>query len=612
MSATRLSRFVAALLLAAATQAYATNFVWNNPGGGNWSAPTNWSPNGTPGANDSVYISNAGIYTITLDTTNITIANLMLGGPVGQQTLATTNYPLTLASNISSLVGSNGVFLLQGGVFSGDLTVNGQLDWTGGQLGNTPNTVTITTNGVATLAGVNGTDYTLGEYVTNSGRFDLDSGNLNIDWCDFHGQFNNGPSGWLLVQTNVSIDGCASGLGLVNQGTVQARSGTEATFINAIFNNNGALDVQTGTVNIGGTGGGAGLFEAEAGATLVFSDNYEVDGILSGAGTNVLANGTLLLTGTNATSNTLLSGGTLMGVGGVLSGLTTWTSGAIGDAAGGITLASNGILALEGAANTDYSVGEYFTNAGTILLQSGNLQLNWVNYGLLVNLPGGLVNFASDGSIDDLGGSPGLFNFGTVRKSGGTNVSYINTTFINTGTLDVQSGVVDINPSDLNYSLTGGTIHIGISSSNAFGQVALSGNPAVLDGTISANLNNGYVPAAGNTFAVVTFSSSSGAFTNVNLPAAVAWQTTYGATNFVLTAQARTAPALTAPKWFARNQFEFSFSAATLTNYTIQYSTNLVNWTSILELLGTNGSGTLTIIDPNATNNARFYRIVSP
>ena len=54
MSATRLSRFVAALLLAAATQAYATNFVWNNPGGGNWSAPTNWSPNGTPGANDSV------------------------------------------------------------------------------------------------------------------------------------------------------------------------------------------------------------------------------------------------------------------------------------------------------------------------------------------------------------------------------------------------------------------------------------------------------------------------------------------------------------------------------------------------------------------------------
>lgn len=176
----------------------------------------------------------------------------------------------------------------------------------------------------------------------------------------------------------------------------------------------------------------------------------------------------------------------------------------------------------------------------------------------------------------------------------------------------MQSGVVDINPSDLNYSLTGGTIHIGISSSNAFGQVALSGNPAVLDGTISANLNNGYVPAAGNTFAVVTFSSSSGAFTNVNLPAAVAWQTTYGATNFVLTAQARTAPALTAPKWFARNQFEFSFSAATLTNYTIQYSTNLVNWTSILELLGTNGSGTLTIIDPNATNNARFYRIVSP
>ncbi|HEX7617929.1 MAG TPA: putative Ig domain-containing protein, partial [Verrucomicrobiae bacterium] len=55
------------------------------------------------------------------------------------------------------------------------------------------------------------------------------------------------------------------------------------------------------------------------------------------------------------------------------------------------------------------------------------------------------------------------------------------------------------------------------------------------NGTLSANLNNGYVPATGSTFDVLTYSSVSGLFTNFLPPFAVAMQTNYGATKLTLT-----------------------------------------------------------------------------
>jgi hypothetical protein len=452
---------------------------------------------------------------------------------------------------------------------------------------------------------VNGTGYTIGEFVTNSGTIQLQSGNLYIDWFDYWGQINNLTNGLVDVQADVSID-ANSGQGLINQGTVQKSGGTGVSGINSVFSNSGTLDVQTGTVSLNGTGSGGGLFEAEAGATLVFSNNYEVDGVLSGAGTNVIADGTFTLTGSMTISNTVLEGGTLMGNNGVMSGLITWTSGALGNALGGVTLAANGVLVLAGANGTDYPLGEYFTNAGTILLQSGNLQLDWVEpqYGELINLPGATVTFASDVSIDDVGGSPGLFNQGTVRKSGGAGVSGINTALNNSGTLDVQTGTVSVNAA---CSLTGGTLNFGINGLGNFGQVVLSENPATLDGSVSANLNNGYVPSAGSSFPVVTFAAESGMFAHALLPPGFVWQTNYGATAFSF---AVSTPVLATPRWLGNGQFQFTFNTVAGSAYTIQYSTNLIHWTSVLELQG-NGT-TLTLIDLNATDKARFYRILSP
>jgi hypothetical protein len=71
----------------------------------------------------------------------------------------------------------------------------------------------------------------------------------------------------------------------------------------------------------------------------------------------------------------------------------------------------------------------------------------------------------------------------------------------------------------------------------------------------------------------------------------------------------RAALVLTAPQWTEDGQFEFTFYTNPGLEYTIQYSTNLTDWTSALTFVG-NGA-TMMIIDPNsARGGRRFYRVV--
>ena len=94
-----------------------------------------------------------------------------------------------------------------------------------------------------------------------------------------------------------------------------------------------------------------------------------------------------------------------------------------------------------------------------------------------------------------------------------------------------QSGVISL---DGTYSLTGGTLNVGINNQTDFGQIALSGN-ATLDGAFSANLNNGFVPTNNSSFQVLTYGSASGTFTNVAAAAPPIWETNFTATGMTLT-----------------------------------------------------------------------------
>jgi hypothetical protein len=284
---------------------------------------------------------------------------------------------------------------------------------------------------------------------------------------------------------------------------------------NAVITANGSYTV---TLNTSATVGSLTLGGASGAQTLTNAVN-----------TLTLNNASVV----NANGVLALGGGTLSGVGRLtVNGQFNWTGGSI--ASSTLTVATNGVLVLAGQTNTDYPLSGILTNAGTVRLVSGNLQIDHYNTGQgeLINLPGALVDMKADVSIDLVSTWPASFiNYGTVRKSGGTGTSSIYPIFNNFGLLDVQSGIVSLSGS---YNLTNGTLNFGISSLASFGKISLSGSPAKLAGTLSANLNNGYVPAAGNSFAVLTYGSRTGTFTNFNLPFAVAWQTNYGSTAFNL------------------------------------------------------------------------------
>ena len=62
----------------------AADIVWTNTAGGNWSVAANWSPNQAPSTNDIAWITNNGIYTVTLDT-SVTLSGLALGAAAARK-----------------------------------------------------------------------------------------------------------------------------------------------------------------------------------------------------------------------------------------------------------------------------------------------------------------------------------------------------------------------------------------------------------------------------------------------------------------------------------------------------------------------------------------------
>ena len=258
-----------------------------------------------PGPGDSALITANGAYSVTLDA-DATVASLTLGGSSGTQRLENPAYNFTL--NSASQVRSNGVMSLSGGVLAGSglLSINGQFNWSGGahRCWKRPRAGS---NGILEAGGTSSLDFS--GVMTNAGIVRLTSGALRcIAWSSYGGGYGllvNAPGGLIDFQADVVLDKFddATGTGapaLINQGTVRKSAGSGSSSINPPFYNSGTLDVQSGTVAITGGGGGAGVFQAAAGATVAYPADYEVDGVITGSGTNLLSGGVFTLKGSIA------------------------------------------------------------------------------------------------------------------------------------------------------------------------------------------------------------------------------------------------------------------------------------------------------------------------
>jgi hypothetical protein len=273
------------------------------------------------------------------------------------------------------------------------------------------------------------------------------------------------------------------------------------------------------------------------------------------------------------------------------------------------------------------------TNLHVVTIPPTNAVVNITVYPpspLLLNggtLPRGYVNASYNFSIGASGGQP-PYNFSLAPASDplppGLSLSsdgFITGTPTNSGTFNFNIRVTDQTPTNVDASfsivvdpllqvvttsLTNGTLGVSYSAQlQATGGVfpyiwLLATNSSALPSglTLSTNgLLSGIPGTAGTYNLVVQVFDSSAHTTTQALPLVI-----------TTTNPPPVGLLLGVPAHNPDGSFQFGFMSAPGINYTIQYSSNLSTWISVLSFQSPGGS--LLIVDPNATGSSqRFYRV---
>ena len=368
-----------------------------------------------------------------------------------------------------------------------------------------------------------------------------------------------------------------------NYGTLRKSGGDGTSILAAAFCSvGGTVDVQRGTLVLAGGGVYSnGSFRAAAGATLDLAGSGSPIwyGTLSGGGEGAIQwSGGWIGDGSSATlsfTNGLhWTGGTLRGY-----------------------LANAGVIYLEGAATKTPEYYSTLDNFGTIYAREGGpLRLcGSPNTAILNNQAGALFQIDCDGTNISGCTTSGRFNnYGSFAKASGTGVSLVQCSFYQYGgTVDVRRGTQQF----VDYTQTGGVLRLsggnvilpsyptfqggqiagtgtislttlasssriapgfsagtltisggysqaasgvldleigGTAPGSEYDQLCITG-AATLGGTANVSLINGFVPAFGQSFTLLTRGSGSGTFTNLNLPAlsgGLLWRPRYTNTSF--------------------------------------------------------------------------------
>jgi hypothetical protein len=131
-----------------------------------------------------------------------------------------------------------------------------------------------------------------------------------------------------------------------------------------------------------------------------------------------------------------------------------------------------------------------------------------------------------------------------------------------------------------------------------------------LGGTLDISLINGFMPVLGDTFGVVTFASSSGAFAALNgahLGNGLVLVPASTGTNVTLVAANEANVSTPAPE---ESGYKFNFASTTGFSYVVEYTGSLQPPASWLVLTNLAGNGSLVaVVDPTPTVAQRYYRV---
>jgi len=243
---------------------------------GNWTSATNWSNSINPLSNSTVAINNGG--TANISTNAGTIANLIVG-------TNSTNNSLVISNGGSLNVTSNTIVGQGTNASNNSLTINGGSLTNGGNLivgsNGASNSMLISGGGSAVAsntiigAGTNASNNTLS---VNNGSLS-NSGNLYVG--------SNGPNNTLVIGTNTNS--------VVTASNTYIGFGSNSTG-NLLSVNGGTLS-NSGSIQMGGTGGSGTLSLNNGGtvdaSSIVVNTNSTLggNGTINASGSGVLVNG---------------------------------------------------------------------------------------------------------------------------------------------------------------------------------------------------------------------------------------------------------------------------------------------------------------------------------
>jgi len=153
------------------------------------------------------------------------------------------------------------------------------------------------------------------------------------------------------------------------------------------------------------------------------------------------------------------------------------------------------------------------------------------------------------------------------------------------------------------------TLNVVLGGPNQFGQIAVT-HGLTSRGTLNITLTNGYLPAIGTQFQIMSCANKGGeTFATLNVPPGIS--VTYSNTGVFLVVTGSVLVDIKNPQVSGSN-FVFNFATINNQSYTIQQNTNLAtaNWTFFTNITG---DGSLFQFATPATNfPQRFFRIRQP
>ncbi len=502
-------------------RAMLSTVTWNNPAGGNWDVAANWTDQSNqthhvPGSGDDVQISTTAAATVTIQGSDVESVNSLSTAATDTLSFSSGSLSVAVSSTLNGNlqlingtlnVASGAVLTLAGtastwsnctlsGAFagsgSGTVTLTGIQIGTGGAAfdfsGNTLqwtnfginlNGQTLTNTGTIAISGGGTVVLTGAGTLANQGTIDVAGANLQLAG----GCLLDNPTGASLdIQTGGGINTGNGGGTLSNEGTIAMTGTGTSTFSGINLVNNGAVNAVSGTLAlaVGTLTSTSGTFNASQGAVLYLAKlgGGSAQGVFTGSGQGTVSvDGMMTLSGPSTfnfpaslfqlnvgDSGINLNGQTLTNTGTIV---TSSPGGADAILNGPGTLANQGTIDVAGASPLQFSGGCVLDN------QAGATLDVQTSGGIVVGNGGGTLSNEGTIAMTGTGTSTisgiNLVNNGAVNAVSGTLALAAATLTSTSGTFNASQGAV------LYLAKLGGGSAQGVFTGSGQGTVSVDG-----------------------------------------------------------------------------------------------------------------------------------------